>query len=864
MQDSSINPYIPQENERAKMATQTLSSPLKRIVKILMIVTGVLVVLIAIGLIVTVPRTSAEDTTARVEFAKVLQAPGQQGKLVPVESTHGFSLKYDNHIFVSYAETTPPVDESGKELTSSYYENDELRTPRDYTVARITPAKSADSERYATTDLPQLFVKRLPSDLLTENADKPDYKGLSQLSLFVKVSTDQRLAAKTADDGTTVTIEATKPSAQTINDVKYQRVRFTTKNDNYRIANVKYDDCYFTIQNDIPYSACITNIRPHSRTDAALDEQVMQSLQFKKPDVVSAHVDKTKNDAATDESGKASDKDSDKDSAKDDKAQTIVTEKESLPFETPTPRYYSDANSLSAIAVNQPSIVRIGSLYCADLSLKVASGEVITTLTDACIGSVSSGTLISNDGYIATTGRAIRFHPKEAINGYINFADSQKDQLSRLDRVLKYLLDSRLILESDADYLRTGAQTGDQEALAKIQNISSVIPDNYITPIKDSYSYAVQPSSKPLVVDASTDSRPAFAYSDAVISAKFVTAKYDIDKATHATFDTQPSKNDIGILKVDGAFQPVAVGKGSGLKSNDSMSMIGFQTFSDSALTITKNQNTPAAVSLTASQLFKSDDKQMIQTSSPIVPGMDGAGVFDQQGALVGFGVYRLLYCPDQYCFANGTVRPSDDLPVLLDEKNIQLNTSSEAAKQWREGVSQYMKANYAVAEGKFATAGSLYGFNEFAAPLSKLAASKKGSAHDTSLMNQLVGIMIGALVLMVGVTVASTAVFIVQKRRLDYLNVGHYGVSQPTVLPQQPYPAPVAPTMQAQPQPGSVYSPELPPQDVVTQPVAPIVSQDPYQAQAQQQPPTTTTPLPPAPQQPPATSPPEDPFYRQ
>ncbi len=876
MQDSSINPHIPQEDEKIRAATQTLSSPLARVVKLLMIITGAIVVLVVIALAVIIPRTSADDETGRRDLAKTLQPTAQLAKLVPVESTHGFMLKYDNHLFVSYAETTPPVDASGKELTSSYYENDELRTPRDYVSVRITPAESSDSDRSAVTDPPQLVVSSLSPKLLTDNAEKPDYKGLSQLALFVKISTDQRQAAKTADDGTTVSIDASKPSSQTINDVKYQRVRFTTRNENYRIVNVKYDDCYYTIQNGIPYSACISNVRPNSRNDAALGEQAMQSLRFKKPEVITAKADTE--DATGTTSGadkKAGVPAKTTDAAGKDKTDSVsapvVTEKDPLAFETPTPRYYSNVDELRAVARNQPSVVRIGTLYCADLNLKVASGEVITTLTDACVGRLSSGTLVSKDGYIATTGRAVQFSPKAAINGYINFADSQKDLLNRLDRVLKYLLDARLILESDAEYLKTGAQTGDQEALAKIENISSIIPDNYVTPTKDAYSYAIQPTSKPLVVDASTGARPSFAYSDTVIPAKFVKAKYEVDKSLQTTFDAKPPKNDVGLLKADGSFQHVLIGKGSIVKTNDQLNVMGYQTFSDSSLAIAKNQNAPGIMTSSVNQTYKNEDMQLIQTNDPIIPGTDGGGVFDASGKLVGFGIYGLLYCPDQYCLGNGTIRPSDELMSLLDANNISLNQSSEATKQWNDGVAAYLKADYASAQQLFAKAGTQYRFNEFATPLAKLAASKKGSAADTSLMNQLVGVLIAVLVIAVIVTVGSTVLFLVQKRRLDYLRVGHYGVAPAPSVVTTPPSAPIY----AAPQPQTTNTPppvQQLPQSPVVQPQQPSLAPQSYQ----QQPPVQSV-TPPSPQQPyqqpsaiPPSAPPaaqtphEDPFYRQ
>lgn len=867
MQDSSTNPYIPEQDDRTRAATETLSSPLKRTVKLLMIITLVLAILIGAGLFFVIPRTSAEDKVARTELANAIQPPGQLAKLVPVKSTLGFSLKYDNLLFASYAETMPPVDKSGKAGASAYYENDDLRTVRDYKMVRLTPVESTDSDRSAVADPPQLVVSS-PMSLaeLKKNESKPDYKGLSDAALFVQVSRDARLAAKTADDGTTMSINATKASSETINGVKYQWVRYTIKNENYRIVNEKYDDCYYTIQNDTPVSACITNVRPNSRDAAALNEQMLQSLAFHKPKVNSEAAKKDENTVTS----------------------APLEKEERLPLETPTSVYNSDFVSLATIAKNQPASVRVGTLYCADLNLKLASGDIATTLTDACVGGLSSGTIVSKDGLIATTGHAIRYSPKAAINGYINFADNQKDLLDRLDRVLDYLLKARLILESDADYLKTGAQVGEQEALAKIENIGSIIPDNYITPTKDAYTYSVQPTDKPLVLDTNTGSRPVFAYSDTVLEAKFVAADYDVSKSKQDTFDNTVPSKDVGLLKVEGTYQNAGIGRTS-IKTNDTLSIIGFPAFSDRSLVIGRNQNSPIVTVTKANQVYEKEGRQLVQANVAIKPGNDGGGVFDQTGKLVGQSVYGLSYCPDQRCFSQGTIRPSSELLALLESKNMKTPEVSDASEVWATGIEEYFKGNYAAASGSFAKAGNMSSFNTLATPLRNLAESKKGSSSDTSFMNQLVGIMIAALVCMIILTIAFAVVFFLQKRRLDALHVGHYGEqagSSPVVaspqaaaIPGVAAPQPVQPYSYSQQQYASTQPVVMPTQSQQPQPQpqqAPQPPATPTSFSAPQYPATPQQPTQPAaypspqPQQPPVSpqapvsGPVEDPFYRQ
>ena len=49
--------------------------------------------------------------------------------------------------------------------------------------------------------------------------------------------------------------------------------------------NVHYDDCYYTIQEDRPYSVCISNIRPTNLSEASLVERVFSTLKFETPKV---------------------------------------------------------------------------------------------------------------------------------------------------------------------------------------------------------------------------------------------------------------------------------------------------------------------------------------------------------------------------------------------------------------------------------------------------------------------------------------------------------------------------------------------------------------------------------------------------
>ena len=885
MQDSSTNPYIPQESDAIRAKVYQHQSPLGRVVKLSLIATAIVAVLVGIGLFFVAPLTTAVDEQARIKLANALQPPDQTLKRIDVQSQLGFKLNYDNRVYSSYAEvgdSTAGTEESVAVLAGETYENNDLRIAREYNYVRIRPIESVESSRSLTTLPPELEIFATTSDADLEKAlTVPENKGLSKMSLFIKLDGDKREAKKVADDNTIVSIEASRPVSATIGSVSYQKVRYTTTNDNYRISNVKYDECYYTIQFDQPYTICVSDVRPNNVSAASLVELIFDSVVFEQSSVVPS--------SSTEESSVDSDTTSyvlplakfaqstteDSDSSEQTESTTTSGEFES-PLITVTPEYYKNADSLKAIAKNQPSVVRIGTLYCAELALKFESGETATNLTDACMGNVATGVFVSEAGYIATTGHAIRTQKKAAINGYINFAPDRDQMLDRLDRVLDYLLEAKIMLESDAEYIRTGAAIGDQEALAKVENITSVIPDNFITAVKEEYTYAVQPTDKPIVINRNDVYKPSFAYSDSVLSAKYVGSNYDATKSIQEEFNSVTPSEDVGLLKVDGTFPEVSIASTEDAKANDTLNIIGYPAYTDSSLTIDRVRNLPIATVTKVDQAYDKEGRQLIQTNLPVLPGNDGAPVFNASGKLMGFAVYGLTYCPDELCFANGTVRSSAELLKLVSEDNITLATGSESAAKWSEGVDTYMQANYAASASSFKSAGSLYAFNRWADPAQKLAVANQGTKFDTSLMNQLQIIMIIVLSVLVVVTIILTVLYVLHRQRISMLQVGHYGAASPAPTPlvanpplQQQTQAPVAlPPVQpqnpyVQSQQPQQFQPQQPMQQQPPQSESPVIQ---LHGEQTPQPPVQPTQQPTQPQQnqpaaPP--NPPEDPFYK-
>jgi S1-C subfamily serine protease len=890
MEDSSTNPYIPQASGALQAKVTRPQTPFARISKTALIVGGVLLVLLAAALFFLIPKTSVVDEKARADLAEVLQPSSQISKLVTIKSSLGFKVNYQDQLFTSYGEVGSSVitaHSSTAQVLGANYENADLKQERGYGLIRIRPLESLDTNRAAVTVPPELEVRSYDKNALLQtdqakaaaadaakqgsgaSGDTKTKQGDLALSTFVSIDSAKRLGDKTSDDGTTVTIEATKPTGISINNTDYQRVRYTIRNDNYRISNERHDDCYYTIQNTQPYSACIVNVRPNSVAAASLLEQTLQMVSYQAPDKADAQ--KVSYKPAVLALSMASPKpatlaqDSSTDTTNDNSGDSQQT---NTPQDKLTPEYIKDEGRLKAIAKNQPSVVRIATLYCANIALKMADGSTGTTLTDACTGNVSSGAFVSKDGYIATTGHAIRYSPRDVINGYINMASSRDDLFDRLERVLDYLLNSRIIQQSDVDYLKTGANTGNQDALAKIESLTSVIPSDYIQASNETYNYAIQPTDKPITLNLGAGNRPAFAYSDTVLPAKFVNADYDASKSAQNDFTATASSTDVGLLKADGLYPVVTIGAGDGLKSNQKLTTVGFPAYVDSGLAIDKVLNIPVVTESAVDQTFQQDGHSLIQSTTPVLPGNDGAPTFDETGALVGLGVYGHLYCPDQQCFANGTIRSANELSAMIDKNNIVLTNKSDISDIWAQGVDAYFASNYRVAASDFSKAGSMYGFNQVASKMSDLASSKIGSSTDTSLYNQLVGIaMVMLVVIAVGMVILGILLF-VHLKRLDSLQVGHYGAAQPSFQPVAPMPQqPVNPMPMANPygQPMQQPGQGLPTPQQYQQQAQPQQPVNGWAPSPQiQQPPTGAVQTPQPPVQGSQSQPPQDPYYRQ
>lgn len=243
-----------------------------------------------------------------------------------------------------------------------------------------------------------------------------------------------------------------------------------------------------------------------------------------------------------------------------------------------------------------------------------------------------------------------------------------------------------------------------------------------------------------------------------------------------------------------------------------------------------------------------------------------------------------------QQCFGNGTIRSVKELWQLLDENNITLKKGSASFANWKSGVDEYMRANYVASADSFGKSRD-YGYNRWAEPVQKLARTNQGTQYDTSFMNQLQVVMVVALVVLIIVTILLAIAFVIHRRRINMLQVGHYGAAanaqatSPTGTTPPPLPIMNAgsPSTPATPMYGQSVAPAQPqaiqqvpaPQPMQQQPIQPqppVRSMDgmvlqsqppqvggpvqPHQLQQSQTPPSSESlsgPVPPS----------EDPFYK-
>lgn len=428
-------------------------------------------------------------------------------------------------------------------------------------------------------------------------------------------------------------------------------------------------------------------------------------------------------------------------------------QKFSLPEGTSyVPTTLDDATLVNVVAKNQPSVVRIVTIYCADITL--SSIRATANFADSCSGRVGSGSIISSDGYIASSGHVVSVTPEKSLIESLTEPDD-------VNRYINYLVVSRLLTITEANALRKGLNAESLDALSALEATSDLIPDDQINAANVTVKHAVQLSNQPVNI-LESGSRLALEYTDTVVKAKLIDLDYDQASSDAALTTGEFTTSDVALLKVTGSFPYITLGSIDTVKAGDQLTAIGFP----SAIDGVDSELTQAVPSITQGKVTEirfdaaENPRKIIGTTVPIGQGNSGGPALNDAGEQIGLNTYSILECPDLKCYGDGQVRDIADLKALLKKNDITLKTGG-VIDDWSKGLTAYVKGNYSDALTYFTKVKTEYPANYLVTPFLNVASQQVGTDTDASSSYQAQGLVTIALIVLAGLIVIITIILL-------------------------------------------------------------------------------------------------------
>ena len=416
------------------------------------------------------------------------------------------------------------------------------------------------------------------------------------------------------------------------------------------------------------------------------------------------------------------------------------------------PHPLDQATVVTVVARNQPSVIRIATIYCADVTL--SSKQATANFTDTCSGRVGSGSFISSDGYIATSGHVVSETSATALVESLTTTDLQT-------RYLSYMVASGLMNIKDADSIKTGMAAKSTDAQTALYNSSDLIPPGQVNAGNPTTHYAIQLSKQPISINKSMN-RLEPVYTNTVIKADLVDVEFNQASSDVALTSGQFSSGDVAILKATGSFPYITLGNIDSLKVGDQLTAIGFPTSIDGvdqALT----QSVPSITQgkVTGIRFDSSANvRKIISTTVPIGRGNSGGPALNNVGQEIGINTYSAIRCADLNCYGDGQVRDIADLKILIKKNDITLKTGG-IIDDWSRVLTDYTKGNYADALTYLNKVQDEYPANYLVTSLLNVTKQQVGSATDTSTSYQARGLVMIVLAMLVAALVVTTIVLV-------------------------------------------------------------------------------------------------------
>lgn len=662
--------------------------------------------------------TSSDTGKTQAGVASVLEPASTVSIQRTVTSELGVKVSYDARELEAYGyadETT--------------YSSTDLSDLRAYSVIRVRPVATSEATRSnVTLASPELRVTSSVNDNYWQVLSKKEgYGDLSKIDMLVKETVDSR-------SGNSMT-QASDAEVVEMGDVSYRKVSFITSDDRYGVTTERREDCYMSVQNDRPYVACINNIRPSNFAVTPQLEKVLMSTEYApvKEGVLDAG-------AEAEEEALVDDVDDEVVESDVDEAKPEQQEKVQVPL------HLSNSQDFRVLAGASPATVRVGTVYCADVRLTLPNGSEGPTLTGACVDRAGTGFFISRDGVIATAASAVRIKPQEAIVSYITDAPTPAQVSLRLERVLNYMVEARILMQTDAEALIAGVEERDQDIIAKVNELSYRIDVENISVTKEDYKYAVQLGDKPIVVSRNGDGSNSFTYTDHVVEAKYEASTYSTTSTQEQVYRGESPDSDVALLKISkqANYPVLPIGRpGEGVAEGSTVNIVGRPMYAFGSLETAQFRSTPMYRSAKVTETFTADQGQRLRAvSEPSHAGFAGAPVLGSSHTLVGVGTYDNANCPDRECFGSSVIRDTTGISELVRKRNLRIVSVSSSSEVWQKALQELTRGNYKSASTLFDEAARLYPQNYLAVKFAEYSENQYGTSTDTSTMNLIVRVL--------------------------------------------------------------------------------------------------------------------------
>lgn len=645
-------------------------------------------------------RAQESDDVLQSQLEEVLAASvNDSEKLRTIESSLGFKLTYNKTMLDAQGQVTD-ASSTSTYVTGTTFTEDELDERRDYSIVKFRPLDSAKNENGWYR--PELTVlTNIREAYWSNRVNRPEYEGKSKLEIFIAETTKTKQASG---------YEIVSIADRQINGIDYKEVVYSYKTDTYNMPYETTDRYYFTVQNDRPYYAAIYNI---DRPDEIVPEYeaIIKSIVYEGLETDKLSLNWRDND--------------------------VLAASDGLPEGSSNiPQGFSTEGLLDVVAKNQIAVVRVGAIVCYDVDLTLSDGTVVGSITDACAGGVGSGSIITDNGYIATNGHVVIVSKATALYSYLALSESVHELHERSKPFMDFLVARGDLDEATRKTFDSAVLRGEEYAVRRALSLFNYLDDDEVIVKKETPSYMVQLSDKPVRMNVSSTS---YSYSDgldkSVVPAKLIDTNYDDFGLGKVDFKTLKG-SDVAILKAEGTFPIVDLGSILNLRPLDVLTAMGFPGFIDGGPTTTLERTVPSVTRgyietiepQPADQQYK-----LIVTSVPIAPGNSGGPSFDENGVQIGVNTYAHSICEDGNCFGNGVIRDIDDLKQLAAVNGVQVGGGGSLTRDWRSAIEAVKSDDYVTAAKLFNKVANSYYDHYLAVGMRTVAENKAGVPIDYS-----------------------------------------------------------------------------------------------------------------------------------